>query len=170
MLQKVTTGTAGDESLYGAYSADTMDGKAGNDYLSGGDDGDMYLFGRGYGQDTIEDNRTNVLDDGRRHTQIRSGHQRCRHHLQPERHQPARSQGFDQRTSDSVTLKNEFDCLETGVFGTHFFDRVEKFQWVDGTIKDITTIVQELIMRARPPVTTVSTEHMLRDIRRRRWQ
>ena len=61
VLAIVTTGSAGNDSLYGAYYTDTLDGKAGTDFLSGGDDGDTYLFGLGYGSDTIEDRQTNVL-------------------------------------------------------------------------------------------------------------
>jgi Ca2+-binding RTX toxin-like protein len=38
VLHTVTTGTSGNDTLYGAYYPDVIDGKAGDDYLSGGDD------------------------------------------------------------------------------------------------------------------------------------
>ena len=45
---------------------DTLCGGEGNDYLSGNEGNDIYLFGRGYGSDTVEDsdgdNRV-VLDE-----------------------------------------------------------------------------------------------------------
>ena len=144
ILQKVTTGTAAAESLYGAYYTDTMDGKGGNDYLSGGDEGDTYLFARGYGQDTIEDNQTNVLTTTQDTLKFMSGI------AVGDVTFTRTGAGLDLLVTisggtDSVLLKNEFDFLETGVFGTQFFDRIERFEWADGTVKDINTIVQQLI-------------------------
>ncbi|MEK5492547.1 calcium-binding protein [Paenibacillus sp. FSL R7-0297] len=58
-------GYGGDDRLYGGAGDDVLDGGAGNDTLYGGDPydtsytrangNDTYLFGRGYGQDTIVD-------------------------------------------------------------------------------------------------------------------
>jgi len=48
-------GGGGADNLVGAYGNDTLDGGAGNDRLSGGTGNDTYLFGRGYGSDTIID-------------------------------------------------------------------------------------------------------------------
>jgi Ca2+-binding RTX toxin-like protein len=47
--------TSGDDAIYGFLTGDTIDGGAGNDYLSGLEGGDTYVFGRGYGHDVIED-------------------------------------------------------------------------------------------------------------------
>lgn len=46
-------GLAGNDTLTGSYGADLLDGGAGSDLLSGGDGSDRYVFGRGYGIDTI---------------------------------------------------------------------------------------------------------------------
>lgn len=46
-------GTSGDDTLVGFSSEDVLDGGAGNDILNGGDGSDTYVFGRGYGNDTI---------------------------------------------------------------------------------------------------------------------
>ncbi|MBV6411715.1 MAG: hypothetical protein GAKPKEKM_02593 [Rhodocyclaceae bacterium] len=46
-------GRGGDDYLYGDAGADTLDGGSGNDQLDGGAGNDIYLFDRGYGQDTI---------------------------------------------------------------------------------------------------------------------
>jgi Ca2+-binding RTX toxin-like protein len=48
-------GTDAADSLVGYATADVLDGKAGNDTLEGGLGNDVYVFGRGYGQDTIID-------------------------------------------------------------------------------------------------------------------
>ncbi|WP_156152803.1 MULTISPECIES: calcium-binding protein [Pseudomonas] len=46
-------GGEGNDRLEGGDGGDTLDGSAGNDYLTGGEGSDTYLFGRGYGQDVI---------------------------------------------------------------------------------------------------------------------
>ena len=46
-------GNGGNDGLYGGAGDDTLDGGSGNDYLQGDAGNDTYLFGRGYGQDTI---------------------------------------------------------------------------------------------------------------------
>ncbi len=49
------TGLAGADTIYGNAGADTIDPGAGDDYAEGGTGNDTYLFGRGYGHDTIVD-------------------------------------------------------------------------------------------------------------------
>lgn len=49
-------GTDKDDYLAGYHDlADTLDGKKGNDTLAGGNGNDIYIFGRDYGVDTIDD-------------------------------------------------------------------------------------------------------------------
>ena len=48
-------GRGGNDYLYGDAGADTLDGGTGNDWLDGGAGNDIYLFDRGYGQDTINE-------------------------------------------------------------------------------------------------------------------
>ncbi len=48
-------GNGGNDTLYGGNGDDVLDGGAGNDWLYGGNGNDTYIFGRGYGNDTIED-------------------------------------------------------------------------------------------------------------------
>ena len=49
-------GGLGDDSLSGNGGNDILDGGEGNDYLGGGSGDDTYIFGKGYGIDTIYDN------------------------------------------------------------------------------------------------------------------
>lgn len=49
------SGGDGDDLLYGGSGDDILDGGAGNDKLFGGLGSDTYIFGRGYGHDTIQD-------------------------------------------------------------------------------------------------------------------
>ena len=73
LLQKATTPTSGNDTIYGDYTANTLSGGAGNDnlygrdgndqlsgdtgndYLEGGTGNDTYLFNAGDGQDVIFD-------------------------------------------------------------------------------------------------------------------
>jgi Ca2+-binding RTX toxin-like protein len=50
-----------DGTLIGTDAMDVLDGGCGNHVLSGGDGGDVYLYDRGDGADTIDVNKTNVL-------------------------------------------------------------------------------------------------------------
>ena len=49
-------GGAGNDRLYGKGGNDLLDGGAGNDLMAGGAGSDIYLFGRGYGADTVTEN------------------------------------------------------------------------------------------------------------------
>ncbi|HYI49486.1 MAG TPA: calcium-binding protein [Allosphingosinicella sp.] len=53
--QIILTPTAGSDHMVGFMTPDTLDGAQGNDLLEGGDNGDTYVFGLGYGQDEIRE-------------------------------------------------------------------------------------------------------------------
>ena len=48
-------GGTGDDNLDGGTGSDILVGGTGNDYLTGGDGADVYLFARGFGQDSIDE-------------------------------------------------------------------------------------------------------------------
>ena len=58
-------GGAGNDTLYGGGGADTLDGGAGNDHLVGGDGADTYLFGKGSGSDTIDNDSASSTENDR---------------------------------------------------------------------------------------------------------
>jgi Ca2+-binding RTX toxin-like protein len=57
-------GGGGDDGLVGGDGDDALDGGTGSDYLEGGTGNDVYVFGRGYGRDSIFDDEgtTDNLD------------------------------------------------------------------------------------------------------------
>ncbi|MBI2198699.1 MAG: hypothetical protein HYU42_08900, partial [Candidatus Rokubacteria bacterium] len=60
-------GGADADTLYGGEGDDTLDGGRGDDIMDGGFGNDTYLFGRGSGQDTVNDYDWQVVDTDRRH-------------------------------------------------------------------------------------------------------
>jgi len=51
----IMMGDAGDDTLNGGGGKDLINGGPGNDILTGGTGNDLYIFGHGYGVDTITD-------------------------------------------------------------------------------------------------------------------
>lgn len=121
--------TDGDDTIYGFYRQDVLDGGLGNDFLSGGDDSDTYYFGKGYGQDVIEENQEIILtvsDD----TVI------FNEDVAVSDVVFSRDGTSDDLlvsfTDDNATLTiiNQFDLAYTGL-GNYWFDRIETFQFQD---------------------------------------
>ncbi|MEL6316514.1 MAG: calcium-binding protein, partial [Pseudomonadota bacterium] len=145
VLADVTTGGDGDDALYGAYYRDTLDGKAGDDTLSGGDDGDLYLFGRGYGQDLIEDAQTNVLTATEDVVRFGAGVSVADVAFGRAGRSLDLTVALDGGTADLLTIRDQYQVLETGVFQAQAFDRIERFEWADGTSKSWGEVAQAVI-------------------------
>jgi Ca2+-binding RTX toxin-like protein len=58
----VIEGGSGNDRLYGYGGNDTLIGGPGNDYMEGGEGNDTYVFGKGDGQDTIYEYKSNNND------------------------------------------------------------------------------------------------------------
>ena len=69
-LDDVLNGNDGADKLYGYAGNDTLNGGTGNDYLAGGKGDDTYIWGIGYGDDTI-DNK--ILSHGTRGSIVEGG-------------------------------------------------------------------------------------------------
>jgi Ca2+-binding RTX toxin-like protein len=115
-------GTSGDDYITGTAGNDTIDGGAGHDTLDGGAGNDTYIFGLGYGQDSITDaSGTDVIKLG-------TG-------LTPENVQIWRdtSNLYLQitGTSDVLTVTGWFDATT---------NRVESIQFADNTIWNAATL------------------------------
>jgi Ca2+-binding RTX toxin-like protein len=63
ILLRMVAGTPGDDLLIGGTDADYLDGGAGHDVLKGRQGDDTYVFGIGYGRDTIDDDNNSVIGD-----------------------------------------------------------------------------------------------------------
>ncbi|MBY0259609.1 calcium-binding protein, partial [Methylobacterium sp.] len=119
-------GTDGSDTLNGSSANDIIDGKAGNDYLSGRLGDDTYIFGRGYGRDTIDDEGVDAGPSADR-VSFSAGISSTDVHF-------ARS-GNDllvtiNDTSDQLTIKDGlWSIYNNPNFGR---DKVELFEFADG--------------------------------------
>ncbi|GJL61950.1 MAG: hypothetical protein NPIRA04_06040 [Nitrospirales bacterium] len=135
--------TVGDDMIYGFDYQDVLDGGAGNDYLSGGNENDTYLFDVGYGHDTIEDNLDNILS-GQTDT-VRFGLGVDLEQVTFTRNGNSSDVIIGVSAEDTLTVSSQFDATYTGSFGTRWFDRIEAFEFlVDG---ETVTLTAEDVMR-----------------------
>lgn len=144
VLQIVTTGGDGNETLVGDFYADTLDGKAGNDFLDGADDGDTYLFGRGDGQDVISDNPGYVIYPAADTLQFKAG-------VAVSDVVFARDGATDDLlisiagTIDQIRIVKQYEVIETGPFGAQAAHQIEQFKWADGTTKTWAQVAAAII-------------------------
>ena len=119
--------------LTGTPAMDVLDGGRGNHFLSGGDGGDIYLYDRGDGADTIDVNKTNVLITNPNYVKFGPG-------LTPADVTFSRigTSGdllvsVNGDPSDTLTIQGQFTAAFTGSFGTQYFDQIQVFSFADGT-------------------------------------
>jgi len=123
---------ATDDVLVGTDHVDFLDGGAGTDILRGGDNADVYFFGLGYGQDTIEEQTDNILINQHDFVQFGAG-------ITKDDLTFSRGTGKNDLvvgingTSDTLTIVNQHDAAWTGPFGKQWLHRVETFLFADGT-------------------------------------
>ncbi len=124
-----TVGTADGETLYGSNFAETLDGRAGDDTLIGGSDGDTYLFDVGYGNDIIVDRQVRAAwfnHDGRfvgeAEDTVRFGGGIERDAISFARDGEDLVVSIAGRT-DTLRIKNQFRDIE---------DAIERFEFSDG--------------------------------------
>ncbi len=124
-------GTAGNDTITGFNYDDLLDGGAGNDFMTGGNGNDTYVFGRGYGSDTIEDRVNYILSGTDDTVQFKEGISRSDltfHHDGNTSDIRITINGTD----DSLIVRGEFSIIY-GLIAT-MDDRIENFTFADGTV------------------------------------
>ncbi|WP_170000940.1 calcium-binding protein, partial [Campylobacter sp. RM16189] len=137
-------GNKGNDTVYGGDGNDTIDAGEGDDKIDGGKGGDVYLFGRGDGQDAIEnyDDSLNRMDDTIRFkegiTRDDLIFQRVRKHDD--------SSDFVIKikgTEDSISVRHMFDVINNNHILNEKF-KISKIEFSDGSSMNIEDI-QEAI-------------------------
>ncbi len=118
---KLNIGGAGNETLWGTGGNDTLDGKGGNDTLYGGEGNDTYVFGIGYGNDTVIESGNPGGDDKIAFTKLSQNAVKFQ----------KTNNGLDLQatiiaTNETLTVSKGFDPF----IGYH----VESFVFTDGTL------------------------------------
>ncbi|WP_164736472.1 calcium-binding protein [Rhizobium vallis] len=124
--------TDGNDQLYGMEREDILRAGKGDDFISGGNQNDIYLYALGDGHDVIQDRMTNILsgtDDI-----LRFGAGIGREDITFGRVDGDRNSIiiYVNGGEGSITLRNEFSYAASGVFGDIFFDRIEQIDFASG--------------------------------------
>ncbi len=132
-------------TVTGTADNDFMDGGTGDDLLEGAGDGDIYVFGPGYGNDTIHDVEDNPFREAFDILTFRTG-------ISPDDltfHRDGDSDDLlitiDGDTSDTITILGQFAATYTGVFGTIFSNQIEVLTFEDGGTLSADEIDQKII-------------------------
>ncbi|TAZ71163.1 hypothetical protein ELH72_30080, partial (plasmid) [Rhizobium ruizarguesonis] len=124
--------TDGNDQLYGMEREDVLRAGKGDDFISGGNQNDIYLYALGDGHDVIQDRMTNILsgtDDF-----LRFGAGIGREDISFGRVDGDRNSIiiYINGGEGSITLLSEFSYAASGVFGDIFFDRIERIDFTSG--------------------------------------
>ena len=148
VIDVVTTGDEFDNSLSGTILGDRLDGKGGNDDLSGGEGGDTYLFDRGYGNDIVEDGRLNPFIT--ENDIIEFGTGLTVSDVVFERLGDTEDLLISiSDTSDTLLLKGQYELLFSGAFEPYGKNNIEVFRWGDGTEKSWIDLSAEILSAAQ---------------------
>jgi len=142
-----------DDFVFGTPDYDVLDGGFGNDILQGLADSDIYVFGRGYGVDTVIDNNEDVF---LRHNDILQFKDDIRaEHLFLERLGDSADLTIyllddeGNRTGDQVNVVGQFGQLSLPFFGTFYPNRIERLTFLDGSFLDENDIRVQVLENAR---------------------
>ncbi|WP_165940326.1 calcium-binding protein [Rhizobium laguerreae] len=124
--------TDGNDELYGMEREDILRAGKGDDFISGGNQNDLYLYALGDGHDVIQDRMTNILSGTDDFLRFGAGIDRediTFGRVDGDRHSIVI---YVNGGEGSITLQNEFAYAASGVFGDIFFDRIERIDFTSG--------------------------------------
>ncbi|WP_326912876.1 calcium-binding protein [Rhizobium johnstonii] len=124
--------TDGNDELYGMEREDILRAGKGDDFISGGNQNDLYLYALGDGHDVIQDRMTNILSGTDDFLRFGAGIDRediSFGRVDGDRHSIVI---YVNGGEGSITLQNEFAYAASGVFGDIFFDRIERIDFTSG--------------------------------------
>ena len=136
--------TDGDDFIYGFDFDDKLDGKAGNDFLSGGNDSDTYAFGKGYGRDTIYEYQSGYNVLSKQEDRIIFNDDVDILDVSVARSANLEDLVFRLSDGSSLTVQEQFSANS---FGSHHY-QIENFEFVDGTVWTVNDIKQKLLINS----------------------
>ena len=143
-------GTGAGDAIYGFHFDDRLDGGAGDDYLTGRERDDTYVFARGYGHDVVDDNMLANYDlftgsyDTLAFTDIASTD------VSLIREGPSQTVTIALAGADDrITIRDQFTLTVIPIFGSYHDDRIERFAFSDGAVWDSDALARRLLEQAR---------------------
>ncbi len=136
---------AASTTLVGTEDNDVLDGGAGNDLLEGRGDGDIYVFGRGYDNDTISDLEDNPFRPAIDIVRFKDGISESDLVFHRDGNSNDLVITIKGDTADSLTIDGQFAATYTGVFGTLFSSQIEMFTFANGAMLSADAIDQKII-------------------------
>lgn len=140
--------TEGNDAIYGFSWQDTLDGGAGNDYLSGGNETDTYIFGLGYGNDVVEDSLIDVASNQNDRVLFNDD-------VNPENVTLSRTGKSNDLIitlddESALTIKDQFQLFSAPGIGLFSTGRIETFEFQDAnkTVWTYEYIMQTLLEQA----------------------
>ncbi|WP_186400864.1 calcium-binding protein [Stappia sp. P2PMeth1] len=122
--------TDGDDQIYGFSLEDRLDGGAGNDFLSGGNENDTYVYGLGYGHDVIQEYQSgyNVLSGQDDRVVFTSGI--LQENVSFDRTLDSDELIISFADGGTLTIRDQFNANPLG----HHYYQIESFVFSDGVV------------------------------------
>jgi lipopolysaccharide export system protein LptA len=130
---------ATNDSLIGSPSVDVLDGSLAH-YLTGGDGGDVYLFGRGDGHVTIEALRTDALALNPDYVKFGPGITMSDLTFSRQGNSDDLQISIN-GTNDTLTILGQF-AADYSILGPLWLDRIESFAFADGSSESWEDVIQ----------------------------
>lgn len=151
IARAVSRPTLDNQVVTGTGDVDWLDGGAGHDVLSGGDDGDVYIYGRGYGVDVIADNSTTLGTFGAMSPDILLFNAGIgQDDIAFSRYGASNDLLVAIDGEDGVLqVKGQFDVLISVVTANEWQNAIDTFEFQDGAGISLAALTNNLIIRSQ---------------------
>lgn len=148
-LIEIARAVSAPDLVIGTPDIDFFDGGADGaaDTFSGGNDSDIYAYGRGYGNDVIDDASRLVSLKGPDFVEFTGDLTRSDLSFSRDSNSSDLVITIND-TGETLTVLAQFDAFYT-IFGLEWFDRIELFTFEDGAILQWDDILHDLVAQAK---------------------
>jgi Ca2+-binding RTX toxin-like protein len=166
MKKMVADQAASSQTIYGFASDDIIDPTGVNQYMSGGDGNDTYIYNLGYGHDIVDVQETNFLAGI--NTTVAFGDGIMQQNVKFARARDSDDLIVSMPDGGSLTVKQFFEGTDT-VFGILYYHIIRNFTFADGTSLSAGTVMNlieaqneaqgDITLLGQPRFTTFDDPH-----------
>lgn len=131
IARAVSRSTSGNDTITGTETVDWLDGGAGDDFLSGGSDSDVYVYGHGYGHDVISDLSEHAELGGPDYVNFVDGI--TIDDLRFNRNGDSNDLVISIANEGTLKIVDQFASIYTGLFGQYWLYHIEGLLFDDGS-------------------------------------